>query len=69
MLPVKYFCSNKASFVSVEFHCHRVGVNWATPSFRGMAGFETAVPASVAGNTLVTLSYTSVVVANDSSVQ
>ena len=47
MLPVKYFHSNKASFVSVEFHeyhkTHKVEVNLDTLSILDIIGFKTVV--------------------------
>ena len=45
MLPIKYFCSNKSSFVLVKFHgnhkTHKVEVNLATLNFGDINGFKT----------------------------
>ena len=39
--PVEYFCSNKATFVSIKSHadcydCHKVDLNLATLTFVGI---------------------------------
>ena len=47
MLPMKYFCSNKASFVSIEYHRDhktvKVQENLSTLSFWTIAEFRTVV--------------------------